>query len=138
MAGMKDDAGKARFDLLPPLALKEVAMILTGGCYKYEEESWRGVPDLEKRYDAAAKRHMSKHQLWERGSGLPGGSQIDPDMNCHHLAHAICCLMFKLELELEKLPSVDERFQRPQSVRDRLRREDQERPREVQNHVSNQ
>ena len=30
------------------------------------------------------------------------GEELDPETNLSHLAHAMCCLLFKLEIELEE------------------------------------
>ena len=30
------------------------------------------------------------------------GEELDPETNLSHIAHAVCCLLFKLEVELEK------------------------------------
>lgn len=91
--GMKFDTGKLRYDLLPPLALEEVVKVLTFGANKYAPNNWRYVDDPFDRYFAAAQRHQ-----W----GRKRGEVNDSESTCHHYAHAICCLMFMLELELEK------------------------------------
>lgn len=92
MEGRKDDQGKTRWDLVQPLALEEYARVLTHGAKKYAPDNWREVPDAKRRYFAAALRH-----LWAWWKGEP----IDPESGCHHLAHAMCCLTFLLEPELE-------------------------------------
>lgn len=91
--GMKFDAGKLRYDLLPVLALEEVVKVLTFGASKYAPNNWRYVDDLFDRYFAAAQRHQ-----W----AIKKGETDDQESTYHHYAHAICCLMFMLELELEK------------------------------------
>lgn len=90
--GRKDDSGKTRYDLLPPLALDEFAKVLTFGAKKYDPENWRLVDDAMNRYFAAAQRHM-----W----AFKRGENSDQESRLHHLGHAICCLAFMLELELE-------------------------------------
>ena len=91
--GRKFDQDKARLELLPPLALVEVAKVLTEGAKKYAVNNWKHVPDLQNRYTGAALRHILAEMA---------GEDIDPDFNLPHMAHAICCLMFKLEDYLEK------------------------------------
>lgn len=93
MIGRKFDQDKARLELLPPLALIEVAKVLTEGAKKYEVNNWKYVPDLQNRYTGAALRHILAEMA---------GEDIDSDFNLPHMAHAICCLMFKLEDYLEK------------------------------------
>ncbi len=92
MTGRKFDSEKPKMYLLPPKATVEVAKVLTFGAAKYDEENWRKLEDAQKRYSGGALRHIFSH--------LDGELQ-DPETNLSHLAHAICCLMFKLELELE-------------------------------------
>lgn len=91
--GRKDDGGKARYDLLPGLALAGVVDVLTYGAKKYAPENWRLVADPGARYFAAAQRHL---WAWRRGE------QTDPESGLPHLAHAACSLMFLLELEQSK------------------------------------
>lgn len=90
--GVKHDAAKARYDLVPPLSLEAVVRVLTYGAKKYAPGNWRLVPDARSRYFAAAMRHT---WAWWRGE------PCDPESGEHHLAHAICCLMFAMEPELE-------------------------------------
>lgn len=92
--GLKLDAGKLRMDLLPPRALESVAAVLTYGAAKYAEENWRKVENAGSRYTAAALRHTA-------ATMGPNPVDMDPESGLPHVAHAICCLMFKLELELE-------------------------------------
>lgn len=52
-----DDAGKPRYDLISPLALRRVAMRCTEGAKKYGEENWRmGIP--RRQILASAMRHL--------------------------------------------------------------------------------
>ena len=94
--GVKHDQEKERYDLIPVLALEEVAKVLTAGGLKYNEdyneENWRKVPNAERRYFSATMRHLA----WVRK-----GQTHDGETNLHHYAHAITNLMFLLEKELE-------------------------------------
>lgn len=86
--GRKDDSGKAMMDLIPPHAELMLAKVLTFGAEKYGAWNWSQVDDLERRYMAAAMRHINAHragELLDQESGLP------------HLAHAMCCLAFLIE-----------------------------------------
>jgi len=62
------------------------------GAEKYSANNWRQVPDLQQRYIAAAKRHIN---------ALQQGQTKDEETGLHHAAHAVCCLMFLGEVELE-------------------------------------
>ncbi len=88
--GRKDDSGKLRYDLLPWKSLREVVGVLTFGAIKYAPDNWRHVPDAKARYTSAFFRHV---EAWR------GGETHDPETGLHHLAHAICCLLFLLELD---------------------------------------
>ena len=89
--GRKFDGGKPRYGLLPPLAMKATAEVLTFGAEKYEPDNWKHVPDSINRYFDAAQRHMWAYKE---------GEQIDPESGKHHLAHALCCLMFLYEHDI--------------------------------------
>jgi hypothetical protein len=88
---VKHDHGKTEYHLIPPLAEEEMARVLMFGAEKYAPNNWKKTPDL-KRYYNAARRHMA---LWLKGE------QFDSETGKHHLAHAMCCLAFVAELELE-------------------------------------
>lgn len=91
--GRKFDGGKLQYGLLPPLALREVVKVLTFGAEKYEPDNWKRVPDPNRRYFDAAQRH-----LW----AYKEGEINDPESGVSHLAHALCCIMFMLDLDEEK------------------------------------
>ena len=89
--GRKFDGGKLEYGLLPPLALEETVKVLTFGAQKYERDNWQKVPDAKRRYFDALQRHVWS---WKQGE------QIDPESGIHHLAHAMCCLMFLYEHDI--------------------------------------
>lgn len=93
MEGVKLDKEKARWDLLPIVALRIVVLVLTFGARKYAPDNWQKVPDGRTRYYAAALRHMT--DWW-------GGERLDPESGLHHLGHAICCLLFALWFDLQE------------------------------------
>jgi hypothetical protein len=89
--GRKFDGGKLEYGLLPPLALEETVKVLTFGAQKYERDNWQKVPDSKRRYFDAMQRHA---WAWKQGE------QLDPESGIHHLAHAMCCLMFLYEHDI--------------------------------------
>ena len=91
MEGRKYDGNKAKLYLLPPKSILEVGKVLTYGAEKYDAENWRKVDDLQNRYTSAALRHIFAHM---------DGEADDQETGLSHLAHAMCCLLFKLEDEL--------------------------------------
>jgi len=89
--GRKYDGDKPKLHLLPPKSMLEIGKVLTYGAEKYDAENWRKVPDLQNRYTSAALRHIFAHI---------DGEENDEETSLSHLAHAMCCLLFKLEDEL--------------------------------------
>jgi hypothetical protein len=89
----KQDAGKSRWSLLPWKAVAAVVDVLEYGAKKYSPESWRGVPDARVRYYDATMRHL--HAWWGEDE------RNDAESGLPHLAHACCCVVFLLALELE-------------------------------------
>ena len=100
MQGVKYDGEKPKMHLLPPKAINEVAKVLTFGAQKYDEENWRKLEDLQSRYSSGALRHIFAHLDSE---------DLDPESGLSHLAHAICCLLYKLEIELENAKIEEEK-----------------------------
>lgn len=70
--------------------VKTIISVLMHGAKKYEDENWRRVPDGRRRYYEAALRHIVA--WWE-------GEKNDPESGLPHLAHAVCCLIFIMEIE---------------------------------------
>jgi hypothetical protein len=94
--GVKLDGDKPRYDLEQVLATEEVMKVLTYGANKYSADNWRLVPDFEKRYYSASRRHIASYMR---------GELIDPESGLSHLAHAITCLSYILEIQLENKQS---------------------------------
>lgn len=90
--GLKYDGGKLEYGLLPPLALKATVDVLTFGAQKYERDNWKYVDDSKRRYFDALQRHL---WAWKEGE------IDDPESGKHHLAHAMCCLMFLYEHDVK-------------------------------------
>jgi hypothetical protein len=85
--GVKFDSNKPQWSLLPFEALEEVVEVLTSGAQKYAPDNWKYVPNADARYMDAAFRHMAQYMQ---------GEQHDEETGNNHLAHAVCCLLFKL------------------------------------------
>lgn len=73
------------WDLLPWAEAEEVIKVLTFGAKKYAPENWKKVQNGEKRYRAAALRHLS---------AIGQGIQKDGETGLTHYSHAICSLLF--------------------------------------------
>jgi len=89
--GRKFDSDKLEYGLLPPFALEETVRVLTFGAQKYERDNWKKVPESKRRYFDALERHV---WAWKKGE------KLDPESGIHHLAHAMCCLMFLYEHDI--------------------------------------
>lgn len=83
--GVKADAGKRQWALVPWREMGQVVDVLTFGVKKYSADNWMHVPGSERRYFEAAMRHLTERQA---------GRIMDPETKKPHLAHAICCLLF--------------------------------------------
>jgi hypothetical protein len=97
--GRKFDGEKPRMYLLPPKAIQEVAKVLTFGAQKYDEDNWKKLDNLQNRYTGASLRHIF---------AIMEGEELDEETGYYHEAHAICCLLFKLEAKLNEARSKEE------------------------------
>jgi hypothetical protein len=95
--GVKYDTDKPRPDLLDPTAILAMAQVMEHGAKKYATDNWKRVSEPQRRYYAAALRHLLA--WW-------GGEANDPESGLSHLAHAACCVMFlqHFEGQREKTP----------------------------------
>lgn len=96
--GVKHDSGKARFDLLPPGPLFEVAKVYTMGAAKYADRNWE-LGLSWGRVFAAMMRHAWN---WWRGE------KHDPEDGQHHLASVVWCALALMEYERTH-PELDDR-----------------------------
>lgn len=92
--GVKYDAKKRRFGLLPWKGVAQVVDVLEYGANKYPSaDNWRKVSDGENRYKEALLRHVVAYV---------SGESHDPESGLPHLAHAVCCALFLLDGGLTK------------------------------------
>ena len=100
MKGRKDDSGKfewSRFTLAelwlwPFEAFNEISRVLVFGAKKYAPHNWAIVPNARQRYYDAAMRHLNAYYF--------KGETRDEESKLHTLAHACCCCLFLLALDL--------------------------------------
>lgn len=92
--GPKYDDGKLQYSLIPPVATKALAEVLTFGAKKYLPNSWQKVPDAERRYLDALMRHLDAYR---------SGEEFDPESNLSHLSHLLCNASFLLHFQNERL-----------------------------------
>lgn len=95
--GRKDDAGKARMDLIPPEVLVGLGDILAFGAEKYGDRNWEKGMRWGRPF-AALMRHM-----WAWWSG----ELVDAETGRSHLLHAQCCLAFLIAYEARQVGEDD-------------------------------
>ena len=88
--GLRYNADKLRYDLVPPDAMEALVRVFTFGAKKYAPRNWeKGMPWME--CDASLRRHLA---AWEMGE------RLDPESGELHLAHvawnALALLTFEL------------------------------------------
>ena len=86
LKGIKYDEEKLDWTLLPIEELEAVIKVLQFGANKYAPDNWKLVKPSS-RYTSAMWRHLSEHSK---------GELNDPETNLPHLAHLICCALFKM------------------------------------------
>ena len=91
--GRKFDDGKPRWDLMPFACLNEVVKVLTFGAKKYDDNNWQQIEHPRDRYFAATLRHLTHRKV---------GEKYDEETGLHHIAHAICCLLFFLWFDIKE------------------------------------
>jgi hypothetical protein len=97
--GLKYDSDKPNMSLLSSLAIEELSKVLTFGAKKYSDHNWRkGISTS--RLLAAAFRHLFAYLR---------GEDLDPETGLSHVAHAMCCMMFIIELKITD-PKSDDRY----------------------------
>lgn len=100
--GRKNDTGKLRFDLIPPIALWKFAEVYTLGAKKYNDRNWeKGIKFG--RIFAAMMRHAWR--WW-------AGEEHDKTDGQHHLAAVMWCaaaLLHYLYGDQKKYAELDDR-----------------------------
>lgn len=94
----KNDKGKLRYDLIPPVVLEALAKVITHGAEKYGDNNWKKAKSPD-RYIAAMFRHI---EAWRKGEVK------DEDSGFLHLYHALTNIAFLVYLESQpKVIAVD-------------------------------
>lgn len=99
---LKFDQEKIRVELLPVVALEEIAKVLTFGAKKYDDWNWTNGFKWS-RLLGAAIRHLF---------AFLKGEDKDSESGLSHLAHAGCCIVFLLWHEKFK-KELDDRHKDP-------------------------
>jgi hypothetical protein len=96
--GIKNDADKPRFDLMPPKSLEQIAAVYTYGASKYAPRNWEKGMDWSRVY-GATQRHLNS--FW-------AGQDLDEESTLEHLAHAAFGILALLEYARTH-PELDDR-----------------------------
>ncbi len=97
--GVKDNVNKPRLDLIPSAPLFRAGEVLAFGAKKYKPHNWRlGLSWLETY--GSLQRHLA---AWL------DGEDDDPESGYHHLAHAVCQMLFLAEFVFRGT-GTDDRF----------------------------
>lgn len=109
----KQDASKARIDLIAPEFVFATATVLTFGAAKYAERNWEHGMSWGRCF-GAMMRHM---WAWWGGAGPTRKSFLfgehDHETNMSHLWHASCCLMFLVAYEARQVGTDDRALPKP-------------------------
>lgn len=81
--GKRYNQGKLRYDLISPIALEELAKVMTNGAEKYGEHNWRKGMNYTSMI-ASALRHLME---------INKGNDIDDESGLHHSAHVMANMM---------------------------------------------
>ena len=95
---VKHDQNKPDLSLLSSIAILELAKVLSFGAQKYSAHNWRNGFEFSRPYSACLRHLLA----WN------AGENTDPESGLNHLAHAMCNLMFLLELQQTR-PDLDNR-----------------------------
>lgn len=96
--------GKVQMDLFDsgfPNAISEVAKVMTWAAENkgYKPHDWKGLPNAETEFSAAASRHRVKGFI-QKAEGVAAIDRTDEESNIVHLAHAAFNILAELELVL--------------------------------------
>lgn len=102
--GMRFNAGKTRYGLIPESWTRALAEVLTRGAVKYAPNNWKRGMDPEFMVDSL-QRHLAAYRR---------GEKYDPESGNHHLAHAAWNALALMTYDLEGM--VDDEFFEPKGM----------------------
>lgn len=83
--GLRDNAGKLPYHLVPHLAVREVVKVLQFGATKYADRNWEKGLKWDSQCAASLDRHLA---AWRRGE------DFDPETGLPHVAHIATNALF--------------------------------------------
>jgi hypothetical protein len=112
--GTKYDDGKLPYDLIPPEALRQYAMVLKAGATKYDRRNWEKGINTD-RLHGAMMRHI---EAWRTGEDNdPENSELVGE-DCHHMASVIFCAAAILTMHLRGMHEFDDRLIEDNDIKD--------------------
>lgn len=90
--GIKFDADKFRWSLVPWESMAPVLRVLEHGAKKYSPDNWKRVPNARLRYENAIQRHLLGDG--KNSKGYLRGEKLDPETGENHLGHIIASALF--------------------------------------------
>lgn len=88
--GHKDTKGKLKLNLVPPRAIRSMALVREFGVNKYKDPwGWKSKVTVDE-FVEAAKRHILAVEL---------GDELDPESGLLHLEHALTSLAMAIEIK---------------------------------------
>jgi len=95
--GVKFDGGKARYDLIPPDSLHELAKLYTMGAEKYGDRNW----------EKGMKWGRIFRAMMGHGWAFWRGERFDPDDGQHHLASVAWCALALMSYDMREIGEDD-------------------------------
>ncbi len=106
---VKFDQDKTRYDLIPPNALQDLAMVYTMGSQKYAARNWEIGLDWSRVFGALMRHSWA----WFRGE------THDPESGLHHMAHAAWSCLALVEYHYTKKGKDDRPYEESNKIPDR-------------------
>lgn len=95
--GIKHDAEKDPWHLLPWDSVRAVAKVMMYGSRKYAPRNWERGMDWSRLFRATTE-HMNSWWM---------GEDLDPETRFSHLWHAGCCILFLIAFEIRGIGKDD-------------------------------
>ena len=95
--GLRFDAGKLRYDLVPADAFAELVKVYTIGAQKYADRNWEKGMSWSRCFGSLCRHTWA---FWR-------GQDYDDETGCHHMAHAAWNAMALVSYTFRKVGTDD-------------------------------
>lgn len=103
--GLRYDAGKLRYDLLPPDGIEELVKVYTMGAQKYADHNWEKGMSWSRVFGSMMRHAFA---FWR-------GQDRDTESGLPHMAHVAWNAIALLTYGIRKV-GVDDRYNKPEEV----------------------